>query len=524
MVIPMPGSPMTETDPSKPGASGGLGAVVEVGSLALMTAAGLAAWAVGIFTKGYDYDEVLRAHSIWLTSRGLRPYDDFFEVHPPYFVLLAPVFWAFADPVQALRALRLVAGAGNLLFLGGLVTLGSRSIPPESGRRWAWLGVALVAFNPFILDFLVEFRIDGWGYALIAWSAVLYCQRPPGILRDFGFGAWTGIASALLSPKMVLLPPLIVLLDLATRPGPWRGRVRAILAYLAGVGLAASAFLLYLFANGIGIERTVLLLGRYHAVSNAHAGFRYGLIGQVASFRVLGGLVVAGEVAWVVGCVRGRTLTGPYEPALALWLMAQALLVAYPYKQYYAPWFLFASGFVPSLGPVLGTLLRRGRGAVYVLACVATIHGSTQVAQFWAAAGVAGSEDHLIRWMNRVAGPEDRVVGSPPYHPIDRLDTFFLWFNTSDPKGFDSERIFGELPGLRPFVTEERYRVEWEAHPPAVVVLKSPVFEVTHPAGQRAVLENYLRRNGYRNVRIGVVRFALRPDRFEFARRNGFLE
>ena len=528
---------MTMTDsitPEKSRQSAGAGAggswsvvaVVEVASLALMIGSGAAAWLVGIFTRGYDYDEVLRAHSIWLTSRGLRPYLDFFEVHPPYFVLLSPLLRVFADPVDAMRALRVTTALGNVVFLGGLVRLGAMSLSAEVSKRWAWLGIAAVAFNPFILDYLVEFRIDGWGYAAIAWSTVVYCRGrgKRGMIRILTFGLVTAFASALLSPKMVLLPPLIMAFDLIGRFESWRGLVRSGIAYLAGVGLAASLFLAYLWLNGIGLERTILLLGRYHAVSNAHAGFRYGLFGQVVLMRTLLGLIVTGAAGWVWNRLRRRRPGGPYEPALAVWLAAQMLLVSYPYKQYYAPWFLFASGFVPSTGPILGGVLKGGRGVVYILACVLSMQGSYQIARFWAGTGVAASENAMIRWMNKVSSPEDRVIGSPPYHPIRREDTFFLSFNTSDPKGFDSERIFEELPGLRPFVTEDHYRAELEAHPPALVVLRSPVFAVTHPSRQRAIVEKFMLSRGYRTVRVGVVWFALRPDRYDQARRNGDLE
>ncbi len=497
--------------------------IVEILALVLLIGGGFAAWGVGIVTRGHDYDEVLRAHSIWLTTQGLRPYSDFFEVHPPYFILLSPVVRAFSDPVHALIALRVVTAIGNLVFLGGLVALGARSLPAGAGRRWAWLGVATVVFNPFILDYLVEFRVDGWGYAAIVWSTFLYVQRGSWGNRNIEFGVLTGLASALLAPKMVLLPPMIVLVDLLTKSRTWRGFFREGLAYAAGVGLAAGLFVVYLLANRIGIERLLLLLVRYHAVSNAHASFRYGLLGQVLSLRPLLSLVLAGLMAWAIGCLHRRVLTGPFEPALALWLAAQTLLVSYPYKQYYAPWFLFASAFVPSLGPVFNRL-RGARVIVYLLACAVTIHGSYQIAKFWADTGIGRSENDLIRWMNRMARPEDRVVGSPPYHPIDRFDTFFLSFNTSDRKGFDSERILAELPGLQPFVMEAHYRSELEAHPPAFVVLQSPVFEVTHPATQKAVLEAFIQRKGYRITRVGVVWFAIRPDRYEHARRTGDVE
>jgi hypothetical protein len=221
--------------------------------------------------------------------------------------------------------------------------------------------------------------------------------------------------------------------------------------------------------------------------------------------------------------VRRGTAFSPYQAALLLWLLVQSVIVTYPYKQYYAPWFLFASGLVPPLLALLGGAFRGARGAVCLAAFVLIAYGLFPIARFWNATNVASADNALIRWMNRVSAPEDRVVGSPPYHPVDRFDTFFLSFNTSDPKGFDSERIFAALPPLRPFVTRERYRAELEAHPPALVVLGSPVFEVTHPRAQLAVLEDFMRQRGYRYVRVGVVSFALRPDRYEHAVRNGYL-
>src|SRR6478672_2868223 len=72
--------------------------------LVLLIAGLVYAWGTGIVHRQYDYDEVQRAHSIWLASRGLRPYHELFEVHPPYFVLLTPIFRWWPDPCAALRA------------------------------------------------------------------------------------------------------------------------------------------------------------------------------------------------------------------------------------------------------------------------------------------------------------------------------------------------------------------------------------------------------------------------------------
>jgi hypothetical protein len=62
-----------------------LAAVAECGMLALLIASGALVWGIGIAHRSYDYDEVQRAHSVWLVSQGLSPYTGFFEVHPPYF-------------------------------------------------------------------------------------------------------------------------------------------------------------------------------------------------------------------------------------------------------------------------------------------------------------------------------------------------------------------------------------------------------------------------------------------------------
>ncbi len=501
-----------------------VGDVVEVICLVVMTLAGLVAWTVGAFSKGYDYDEVLRAHSIWLTAQGLRPYSDFFEVHPPYFVLFSPVMRAISDPVDGIRALRLLTATGNLLFLAGMIVLGRKSLADGTDRRWAWLAVAFVAFNPYILDDLVEFRVDGWGYAAIVWATARLCGGIRAYRRLVEFGAASAIAAAVLAPKTVFVPPLIALFAMAIDFKSWRGFVRSGMAYLAGVGIAVCVFLASLLAHGVALDRTILLLGRYHAVSNAHAGFGFGLLKTILMLRPLFFLSMAAFGAWGFVCVHRRKLTGPFEPAVAAWLLMQAVLVTYPYKQYYASWFLFASAFAPSLGPIFSACLGRARSIVFVAACIVSVAGSAQIARFWATAGTARTENKLIAWMNTISTPDDRVVGSPPYHPIRRLDTFFLSFNTTDPGGFDSERIFGELPALRPFVSADHYRSELDSHPPALIVLKSPFFEVKYPATQKRALDDYVLRRGYRTVRVAGVWFALRPDRFEFAKSHGMLE
>jgi hypothetical protein len=489
------------------------------GLLALTLAAGIAAWWVGIVTRNYDYDEIQRAHSVWLASEGLRPYTGFFEVHPPYFLLLAPIVRTWTDPCDLIVALRFFSMMGNLAFLGALVALGRRCA--DARPRWGWLGVAFVAFYPRVLDYLVEFRIDGWGYALAAWSLFGFLRRPDKAAYFTIFGMLSGVATLLLCPKVALLPPLVVLCEvLRSRLSPVRGFGRAA-AFAVGVGIAGLCFVLFLQAYGIPLEATYFLLFRYHALSNAHSAYQYGLLRQIAGTPLLLVPIMLGAVAWVVGMRRQHSIGDAYLPAVGTWLLIQALLVSYPYKQYYAPWFLFGSAFTIVLGNRLDALWRPFGGVVFVAACLGTVIACQGIAQIWMRYNPARSDCAAIRIMNALAGNRDRVVAPPPHHPILRHDSFFLWFNTSDPEGYDSERILGELGPYRRKVAPEAYRSALESERPAFVVLGTGPTDAAYPAGQWQALGSFLPRRGYRVIQFQGLRLALRPDVYAMHRGEG---
>jgi hypothetical protein len=487
--------------------------------LAVLIAVGLIAWGVGIVARDYDYDEVQRAHSVWLASQGFRPYTGFFEVHPPYFVLLTPILRSWTDPCAALRALRLSSALGNLAFLGGLVALGGIAMPRAG--RWVWLGVAVVAFHPKVLDFLIEFRIDGWGYALAAWSAVAFFRRPTSRWRFITFGALSGTATLLLCPKLLLLPPFIVACEVIRPPPSRRAALRAGAAYVVGLAIAGLLFALYVVFNGIALNRTDLLLFRYHTLSNAHSAYRNGLLRHIIATPLLLAPIVLGGFAWAMALVKRRSLAQTYPAALGLWLLIQALLVAYPYKQYYAPWFLFASAFVILFGRSLDALWRPLGALAFVAACGTTLVGALGTAQLWLRYSAAREQCATIRALNILAGPDDRVVAPPPVHPITRRDVFFLWFNTSDPRGYDSERILESLGPYRRLVSAEEDQAALEAHPPAFVVLDAGPVAAAYPEGQWRALLEFLPRHGYRVVRLGPHRLALRSDRYAGLRNEG---
>ena len=133
---------------------------------------------------------------------------------------------------------------------------------------------------------------------------------------------------------------------------------------------------------------------RYNWLHNANAGYEVRLLQSIVHNTTLFWATLAGVICWAVRCFRhgSGSRDDAYLPALAVWLAIQAFLVAYPFKQYYAPWFLFASIFLVFVGQALSDLLGRGSVAVFLTVCIVT--ALVDVAQ------------------RRVCGPSTRPRGS----------------------------------------------------------------------------------------------------------------
>jgi hypothetical protein len=237
-------------------------------------------------------------------------------------------------------------------------------------------------------------------------------------------------------------------------------------------------------------------------------------------------MVPAGLVCW--GLIRLRHGSGgridAYLLGLAAWLAIQAWIVAYEFKQYYAPWFLLASIYAVFLGQVVSELPRRLGPLLFVFVCATAGLWDLAAARDLLAIGEATSQRSLIRWMNEVTFPEDPVVASPPLHPIDRVDSFFLWFNTVDSTGFDAERVLERMPAFHDRNSARHFREELEQRPPALVVLSGGWRIVPYTPGQQEALTGFLQNYHYLPVSRGAAWFSLRPDRFEQARTAGLLD
>ena len=177
----------------------------------LVVLAGCCAWVAGIAHRGYDYDEVLRAHAIWLSAQGLRPYHDFMDYQPPFSGVLAALVPVDRDPSVSLHLLRAGAALGNLLFLAGLVAIArARRVASLSG---CVLVTAVIAFHPRVLGFLAEFRMDGWGYAVLTWTIAWFLVSRSAS-RYFLLAFLTGLVDLFLCPKLAFLPVMLVGVEL----------------------------------------------------------------------------------------------------------------------------------------------------------------------------------------------------------------------------------------------------------------------------------------------------------------------
>jgi hypothetical protein len=215
-------------------------------------------------------------------------------------------------------------------------------------------------------------------------------------------------------------------------------------------------------------------------------------------------------LAWTVDLFEQRRRPHAYEIALLIFLAAQLVIVDRPYKQYYGPWFLVASCFVPCIGVLAGRL--SARGASWCLGIAIVIAGWTALValQTFARRDQAHEMLGFYNTMLRLSPGEQPIVAFPPLHPVVRRDVFYGWSRTTDPGGAGTEVVMGKLdvPGYSERFERAHYQQELDAHPPALVVVPLDT-ESAYEPGQWSVLREYVAAHQDRYVL--VTRDLLRP-------------
>ncbi len=430
--------------------------------------------AAGIRCRFFDYDEIYHAHATWLMAQGDRPFHDFFASHSPLPWFPLSALWLVLPSAPAsLLHLRVVGCVGVLLSIVAMA-LAWTTAHRDIHRTWLVAGIGVVALHPAVVDYAIEFRPDAWATAVVFLAcAVLFGTCPASVVRRCGaFGALAGLG-ALASPKVAMLPVLVVLVDLVRRRWGTQGSTREALAgYSAGAGASLLVVVGGLGIAGVDPELAFQMAVRYQWTFAADSAFGYGLLAAVTGQATLLAIVSAGLLARVVLLSIRRRRPGTFETALVLFLVLQCLLVDRPYKQYYAPWFLAASCFVP----YVGELLQRRAPAMAPWALASLLVAAAVEAGTAAQSFVRdGQAPRMLAYYDELlAGvPADaRVLAYPPLHPIVRRDVFYAWNRTTDPAGRGTAAVMRamQVPGYAERFTSAHQQRELASRPPAVVV------------------------------------------------------
>ncbi|MBI4678201.1 MAG: hypothetical protein HY748_11520 [Elusimicrobia bacterium] len=277
-----------------------------------------------------DYDEYEHAHSAWAVSQGLVPYEDFHQVHPPFFwFAFSPVMRLIPQDFESLLTLRRLEAVVSLAVLGLLLAAVGSELGGLGGTAAAAAALAVMFLQPSTVQAMAEFRIGRFSLALTLMGVIVLGRGRDGPApwkRWLASGFMFSVAAAFDS-KRILLPAAAVLVHLAVsrRLGP-----RACGKLLAAVGCGAAA--------GIGLMACWALLQGVDLGRMTEQVFIYnGMVMREFSQQVS----LAGEI--LEHARRQYLIVGVFL-LCGMAALGQTVFVAYPFKQYVAPVYLAWAG------------------------------------------------------------------------------------------------------------------------------------------------------------------------------------
>jgi hypothetical protein len=459
---------------------------------ALLVAAWLVAWTLGILHRYFDYDEFEHLYTTWRIANGARPFYDFFEVHPPFLwyplSLLVRAFGPRSVPFFALRALTAAGHVALLIAIAKNVSLSFARLPQPIRLAWPTFAVAVLLLGGHLAVtwYLLEFRLDAWPNALLLLAIHRYRRQVDAPFRRAFELSLVSTLTLLCAPKPIGL--FVFFAGFSLIAGD-RRLLR--LAGMAAGGLVAVAvgclFLLAVRLDPIAVYRLSL---SYHAALNAKGGFGHALARAIWEQPALLAIVLAGAMGWLLVAGR-RILDFPFELAIITFLVFQATFVSFGYPQYYGPWFLLGIALAPYLELALRRLPMAHRFAVAAALVIAaanivrdlqTFGGENQTAQSVA----------FNRWAWMVVPPGAIVAGDVSKIPLYRQGVFYHLLGSYAPSGYATESVMRDMnfPPFSDKITPEAYDRELESARPALFV-ESKLLS----AAQSEAIDRYLARH-----------------------------
>lgn len=454
---------------------------------------GAVALVYGILHRSFDYDELEHFHAAWLVRRGAKPFYDFFECHPPFFWYPMSLFFrVFGDSYNLLYVFRFIAALGQIAFLVGVVknvALSLRNLPTPVvlPARVGALAIGFVVLHPAIFEYLLEFRIDSWPNAILVIAIYRYRSSTKDALRASIELAALSMAAVLCSPKLMVLAALFTVLSLIA-DDQRLVRAAGMLAGGAGVLALAAGLLRLAGLHPIHVYRLSLF---FHQMLNTKGGFDHGLAEIIWGHSLARNVLLASVIAWPLVTWR-RFHRASFEIAVLGFLALQLRLVSFPYKQYYAPWYMLAVTFLP----YLEVLFRRVRLLSSLLLAAAFLYAGMNSLDVY-----HGYEDRLDgptsiksrKELEALVPPGGWIVGAIEQMPMFRRNVFYTLINSFAPNGYGTARIMQDLK-IDPFskeFTDENHRRDIEARRPDLIVLQAALTPM-----QRKATEEYVAKHG----------------------------
>ncbi len=264
------------------------------------------------------------------------------------------------------------------------------------------------------------------------------------------FAAALIVAPAVLnSPKITILGGQWFLVEIAWawRDGRQTG-LRASLAIGAGGGAAAAVAFAVLLSRRISPRLVYDLVIRFHAAFIRVAHFDGSLAGALRAEPALLTLVALGFICWVFALATRRLAPVPLEITILLFLVIELATVPMPYKQYFAPWFVLATVFIPSCFYVFHDLGHATVDLACAVLLIWTIHTSSESLEFFGRLRGLQWRRAYAAYLDRAGVAGKSVLVPVPAHPIDAFDASWYWVRSIDPHGQnDTETVMASLGG-----------------------------------------------------------------------------
>jgi len=395
--------------------------------LAALTAV-LALLVVHAAISGCDHDEIEHLHAAWLVSQGQRPFTDFLEQHhPTVWYLLAPVARSFEGrPRQFVFAARCIDLALAAVSVAAFTAM-ARKLLRGPASNWPAL---LLAGCFFFLRDSMEVRPDPWMAALAGialWQWTTFLRR-----GSLGSAAWAGLASGGSIAFLQKGIPYVGLLGLGTALVLGRNRRRWISAVPGASVFAACAIVplasLALWQWRAGTFQDFWFWNyTYNAFYYLHTNFP-----GPSAWTTIGVALAEDPLLWGAALFGlGSALIRPLqaEPEIVLSTAVVCGMLAAFFRSRWPFGHNLLLLHVPlallAVRPIENMLASpRLRGAA--LALLALLLLKVAVLSFVYDEN-AGS-DAIRRKVLASTTPGDPVAVTPPYHPVFRRDSFFLWY------------------------------------------------------------------------------------------------